>query len=122
MADGVGRAEKERERKEQEGKLPVGEIFDEILSEIIPAFVKEQTFLLEFLHLSPAVVAGKVTFEEHLAKSDKTRWVESLDKKRPVALDKTAAQETMHVMEQLLSWLPEELSSIVEWCRTMDAM
>jgi hypothetical protein len=45
-----------------------------------------------------------------------------LDKKRPVALDKTAAQETMHVMEQLLSWLPEELSSIVEWCRTMDAM
>ena len=122
MADGVSRAEKERERKEQEGKLHVGEIFDEILSEIIPALVKEQTFLLEFLHLSPAVVAGKVTFEEFLAKSDKTRWVESLDKKRPVALDKTAAQETMHVMEQLLSWLPEELSSIVEWSRTMDAM
>jgi hypothetical protein len=122
LTDSVSRAEKERERKEQEGKLPAGEIFDEILSAVVPAFIKEQSFLMEFLHLSPSVTGGKVTFEEFLAISDKARWMQSLEKRRPGELDKTAAKETMDAMEQLLSWLPDELSPIIEWCRTSDAL
>jgi hypothetical protein len=25
-------------------------------------------------------------------------------------------------MEQMLSWFPDELSALVEWCRTQDAL
>jgi hypothetical protein len=48
--------------------------------------------------------------------------MQMLDQKRPVELDKTAAKDTLHVMEQLLFWLPEELSTVIEWCRTSDSM
>jgi exocyst complex component 1 len=119
ITDGLSRAERDRERSEQEGKLPVGEVFSEILSVVIPAFVKEQSFIMVFLHLSPS---GK-SFEEFVRPGvDKTSWMRDLDKKRSPELDKNAAKEVMAAMEQLLSWLPDELSSIVEWCRTLDAL
>jgi len=74
---------------------------------------------MEFLHLSP----GGKSFEEFIAPGvDKTSWMRNLDKKRSPELDKNAAKEVMTAMEQLLSWLPDELSSIVEWCRTLDAL
>ena len=117
--DGLSRAERDRERSEQEGKLPVGEVFSEIMSVVIPAFVKEQSFIMVFLHLSPS---GK-SFEEFVRLGmDKTSWMRDLDKKRSPELDKNAAKEVMAAMEQLLSWLPDELSSMVEWCRTLDAL
>lgn len=119
IGDGLSRAERDRERNEQEGKLPVGEVFSEILSVVIPAFVKEQYFIVEFLHLSPR---GK-SFEKLISVGvDKTCRLQNLDKKRSPELDKNAAKEIMSAMEQLLSWLPDELSSIVEWCRTLDAL
>lgn len=118
-ADGSSRAEKERERNEQEGKRPVGEIFNEILSTVVPAFVKEQSFVMEFLQLSPS---NKYTYEQFLSATDKKTWLRSLEKRRPPELDKTVAKYVLESMEQLFSWLPDELSSIVEWCRTLDAL
>jgi len=119
MDDGPSRAEKDRERNEQEGKLPVGDIFCEILSFAIPAFIKEQSFIMEFLHLSPS---AKHTYEQFLSTTDKMKWMVNLDKKRPPELDKAASKEVMNAMEQMLSWLPDELSALVEWCRTQDAL
>jgi hypothetical protein len=119
MVDGLSRAERDRERTEQEGKLPVGEIFSEILAVFVPAMVKEQNFIVEFLHLS---TSGK-SFEEFISQGwDKTTWMQNLDKKRAPELDKNAAKEVANAMEQLLSWLPDELSSTVEWCRACDAL
>jgi exocyst complex component 1 len=118
-ADGSSRAEKERERNELEGKRPVGEIFGEILSAAVPAIVKEQSFIMEFLQLSPS---NKYTYEQFLSATDKKAWLRSLEKKRPPELDKAVAKNVLEAMEQLLSWLPEELSSVVEWCRTSDAL
>jgi hypothetical protein len=54
ISDLASRAEKDRERTEQDGKVPVGEIFDEIFSALVPALIKEQSFIMEFLHLSPS--------------------------------------------------------------------
>ena len=119
MDDGPSRAEKDRERNEQEGKLPVGDIFCEILSTAIPAFTKEQSFIMEYLHLSPS---AKHTYEQFLSTTDKMKWMVNLDKKRPPELDKAASKEVMNAMEQMLSWLPDELSALVEWCRTQDAL
>ncbi|HMD14176.1 MAG TPA: hypothetical protein VKI62_06090, partial [Bacteroidota bacterium] len=103
MGDGLSRADKERERSEQEGKTPVGEIFGEILEVFIPAMIKEQSFILGFLHLSPN---GK-TFDEFVAPGvDKSSWLRNLDKKRSPELDKNASNEIMNAMDQLLSWLP----------------
>jgi hypothetical protein len=121
LADGISRADKDRERNEQEGKLPVGEIFDEILSGVMTALIREQSFVLQFLQLSPPA-DGKVSYEKFISTADKTGWLLTLDQKRPVELDKNSAKDTLHVMEQLLYWLPEELSNIIEWCRTFDAM
>jgi hypothetical protein len=119
MNDGLSRAERERERLEQEGKTPAGEILGEILEVFIPAMIKEQSFIAGFLHLSP----NPKSFEEFVAPGvDKSSWLRNLDKKRPPELDKNASKETMNTMDQLLSWLPDELSSIVEWCRTLDAL
>src|SRR5271169_3915094 len=119
MDDGPSRAEKDRERNEQEGKLPTGDIFGKILSVVIPAFIKEQSFIMEFLHLSPS---GKQTYEQFLSTTDKMKWMVNLDKKRPPELDKAASKEVLNAMDQLLSWLPDELSALVEWCRTQDAL
>jgi exocyst complex component 1 len=119
MSDGLSRAERERERSEQEGKTPAGEILGEILEVFIPAMIKEQSFIAGFLHLSP----NQKSFEEFVAPGvDKSSWLRNLDKKRPPELDKNASKEIMNAMDQLLSWLPDELSSIIEWCRTLDAL
>ena len=99
--------------------MPVGDIFCEILSIAIPAFTKEQSFIMEFLHLSPS---AKHTYEQFLSTTDKMKWMVNLDKKRPPELDKAASKEVMNAMEQMLSWLPDELSALVEWCRTQDAL
>jgi hypothetical protein len=116
----LDRADKDREKAEQQGKVPVGEIFAEILSVVIPAFVKEQSFIMEFLQLSPST---KRTYEEFASKgTDQTGWMRDLDKKRPPELDKNASKDVMNAMESLLSWLPDELSLLVEWCRSMDAL
>ena len=97
----------------------MGEVVSEILSVVIPSFVKEQSFIREFLHLSPR---GK-SFEEFIGPGvDKTSMMRNLDVKRSPEMDKNAANEIMVAMEQLLSWLPDEMSSIVEWCRTLDAL
>ena len=120
MLDGLSRADKDREKSEQEGKVFVGEVFGEILSVVIPAFVKEQGFIMEFLQLSPRT---KRTYEEFVTTgADRTAWMRELDKKRPPELDKNASKDVMNAMESLLSWLPDELSSIVEWCRSMDPL
>jgi hypothetical protein len=37
-------------------------------------------------------------------------------------LDKNASKDVMDAMEALLSWLPDELTLLVEWCRNMDAL
>jgi exocyst complex component 1 len=121
LADGVSRTDKERERNEQDGKLPVGEIFNEIISAVVPALIKEQSFVMQFLQLS-STADRKASFENFISTGDKTSWMQTLDQKRPVELDKTAAKDTLHVMEQLLFWLPEELSAVIEWCRTSDSM
>lgn len=122
LIDGIGRSEKERETKEQEGKIPVGEIFEEIVSAIVQATVQEQSFVMEFLHLSPAAPSGKGSYEDFITLGDKSSWQKSLNTKRPADLSKNSAKDTMHVMEQLLFWLPEEISSLIEWCRTSDAL
>jgi len=122
LIEGIGRSEKERERNDQEGKIPVGEIFEQIVSAIVLAAVQEQSFVMEFLHLSPAASSGKGSYEDFITTGDKTSWKRSLDTKRPADLTKNSAKDTMHVMEQLLFWLSEELSSIIEWCRTSDAL
>jgi len=122
MSDGLLRGEKERERQEQEGKIPVGEIFAAILSAIVPAATKEQSFAMEFLHLSPSISCGKCTYEEFLKRPDPVAWTQSLEKKRPQELNKIAAKETLEAMEQLLSWLPDELSSLIDWCKTLDTL
>jgi hypothetical protein len=122
LIEGIGRSEKERERNEQEGKIPVGEIFEQIVSAIVLAAAQEQSFVMEFLHLSPAASSGKGSYEDFITTGDKTSWKRSLDTKRPADLTKNSAKDTMHVMEQLLFWLPEELSSVIEWCRTSDAL
>ena len=106
--------------KSDDGKYSVGEVFDEILSVIVPTIIREQSFMMEFLHLSPVAV-GKGSFEEFL-KSDRTSWMINLEKKRPAELDKSVAKDVFSVMEQLLSWLPDELVNLIEWCRTADAL
>jgi vacuolar-type H+-ATPase subunit C/Vma6 len=77
---------------------------------------------MEFFHLSPNVASGKTTFEEHIKSTDKASWLQSLDKRRPPELEKTAAKATMDAMEKMLEWLPDELSPIIEWCRVSDAL
>ena len=51
MLDGSSRADKEKERAEQEGKLPVSEIFDDIVSSMVLAVTREETFILDFRRL-----------------------------------------------------------------------
>jgi Exocyst complex component Sec3 len=118
IIESPSRGEKER-GKERDKDRPVGEIFDEILSIVVPAFIREQSFIMEFLHLSPS---WKYTFEDFVATQDKNAWVRNLDTKRPPELDKAAATEVSGAMEQMLSWLPDELASLWEWCRTLDSM
>lgn len=122
LIEGIGRSEKDRERNEQEGRLPVGQIFDEILSAVVNAIVQEQSFAMEFLHLSPAASSGKGSYEDFITTGNKDGWKKSIDTKRAVESNKNAARDTIHVMEQLLFWLPEELSSIIEWCKSSDAL
>jgi len=122
LIDGIGRSEKDRERNEQEGRLPVSQIFDEILSATVQAIVQEQSFAMEFLHLPPAASSGKGSYEDFITTGNKAAWQKSIATKRPAELNKTAARDKMHAMEQLLFLLPEELSSVIEWCRTSDAL
>jgi exocyst complex component 1 len=122
IVDSLSRADRDKERNEQEGKQPVGDIFHEILAAIVPAAVKEQSFVMNFLHLSRSAVSGNKSFEEFVSLADKTGWMRSLESRRPPELDKSAAKETHDVMEDLLAWLPDEIASTIEWCRTLDAL
>jgi exocyst complex component 1 len=122
ISDGHLRGERERERQEQDGKLHVGEVFADILSAIVPAATKEQSFAMEFLHLSSATSSGKCSFEDFVKQADSNAWMESLEKKRPPEINKAAGKDTLEIMEQLLSWLPDEISSIIDWCKTLDIL
>src|SRR5271156_1681878 len=90
LLDGISR-DKDRE-KTDDGKYSVGEVFDEILAVAVPTIVREQSFMMEFLHLSPVTVGGRGSFEEFIMNPDKTSWMINLEKRRPAELDKTVSR------------------------------
>jgi Exocyst complex component Sec3 len=122
IIDGLSRAEKEKERSEQDGKFPIMEIFSDILSTIVSALVKEQSFAMEFLHLGSSTASGKSSYEEFVTVVDKSTWMQNLDKRRPPGLDKVASNDVLNAMERLFFWLPDELSALIEWCRALDPL
>jgi exocyst complex component 1 len=120
--DGLSRSsDRDKERADQEGKAPVANAFSDIVGTIVTRVVKEQSFIMEFLSLRSTEGSGR-SFEEFVALGDNDNWKSMLGEKRPPELDKSLSSAISRAMGALFSWLPDELSTVIEWCRAMDPL
>jgi hypothetical protein len=106
--------------KSQDGRLYTYEVLMVALDDMIPIIISEQNFVVDFFHLSsltsqdfPDAVAS--------APSDARKYGD-LRKPRPMDPNRELAKKVSQSMEELFSFFPGEIQSLIDWAIQADPL
>lgn len=124
LARGLRSASGDKETKapkpSQDGKLFAYDVFGRVLDDIGPVLLTEQNFITEFFH---ATSTDAVDFPEAVqaAPPEKRRgpnlWI-----RKHFEADRAMAKHVTGVMEEIFSFWPTEIQSLVDWACQADPL
>ncbi|KAF2130590.1 hypothetical protein P153DRAFT_395984 [Dothidotthia symphoricarpi CBS 119687] len=123
LARGLRSASGEKETKvskSQDGKLFAFDVFSRVLDDIGPVLLTEQNFVTEFFH---ATSTDSIDFADAVqAAPPEGRRSPNLWIRKQYESDRTMAKRVADVMEDIFSFWPAELQSLVDWAVTSDPL
>ncbi|KAI8935164.1 hypothetical protein NX059_007757 [Plenodomus lindquistii] len=124
LARGLRSASGEKETKTpkqtQDGKLFAYDVFARVLDDIGPVLLTEQNFITEFFH---ATSTDAVDFPEAVqAAPPEARRGPNLWIRKHFEADRAMAKHVTGVMEEIFSFWPTELQSLVDWACQADPL
>lgn len=123
LARGLRVASSDRELKAssvQDGKLFAYDVFSKALDDIGPVLLTEQNFITEFFH---ATSTDSVDFPEAVnAAPPELRRGPNLWVRKQFEADRAMAKRVADVMEDIFSFWPSEIQSLVEWSIKADPL
>jgi exocyst complex component 1 len=106
--------------KVQDGRLHHHEVFSGALEEVIPLMIMEQNFVVEFFHISSLELRD---FPDVVAASPpETRHGGDLKKPKPMDPNRDLAKRVVQSMEEMYSFFPSEMQSLVDWAIQADPL
>ncbi|UPX15396.1 uncharacterized protein EKO05_0005843 [Ascochyta rabiei] len=124
LARGLRSASGDKETKvakvPQDGKLHAFDVFGRVLDDIGPVLLTEQNFVTEFFH---ATSTDAVDFPDAVsAAPPQSRRGPNLWIRKPFEADRSMAKRVADVMEDIFSFWPTEIQSLVDWAVTSDPL
>lgn len=123
LARGLRSASGEKEakvNKTQDGKLYAYDVFGRVLDDTGPVLLTEQNFVTEFFH---ATSTDAIDFPEVVqAASPEARRGPNLWIRKQFEADRAMAKHVTGVMEEIFSFWPTEISSLVDWAVQADPL
>lgn len=123
LARGLRSASGDKEpkvNKNQDGKLFAYDVFSRVLDDIGPVLLTEQNFITEFFH---ATSTNSVDFPDAVqAAPPEARRSPNLWIRKQYESDRTMAKRVADVMEDIFSFWPAEIQSLVDWAVTADPL
>lgn len=106
--------------KTQDGKLYAFDVFGRILDDIGPVLLTEQNFVTEFFH---ATSTDSIDFPDAVqAASPEARRGPNLWIRKQFEADRAMAKRVADVMEEIFSFWPTEIQSLVDWAVSSDPL
>jgi exocyst complex component 1 len=106
--------------KIQDGRLQHYEAFAGAVEEMIPLIIMEQNFMVEFFHVSSL---GLQDFPDSVtATAPEARHGGDLRKPKPMDPNRELAKRVVQSMEELYSFFPAEMQSMIEWAVQADPL
>jgi hypothetical protein len=123
LARGLRSASGDKETKvskAQDGKLYAFDVFGRILDDIGPVLLTEQNFVTEFFH---ATSTDSIDFPDTVqAAAPEARRGPNLWIRKQFEADRAMAKRVADVMEEIFSFWPTEIQSLVDWAVTADPL
>lgn len=104
--------------KIQDGRLHHYEVFSGVLEELAPLLITEQNFVVDFFHISSLEL--KDFPDAVAAASPEARRGNDLRKLKPVDPNRELAKRVVQSLEDIYSFFPAELQSLVDWTIQVD--
>lgn len=115
-----GEKEEKKANKAQDGKLYAFDVFGRILEDTGPVLLTEQNFITEFFH---ATSNDAVDFPDAVqAASPENRRGPNLWIRKQFEADRAMAKHVTGVMEEIFSFWPTEIQSLVDWAVQADPL
>jgi hypothetical protein len=106
--------------KIQDGRLQHYEVFAGAVEEMIPLIIMEQNFMVEFFHVSSLELQD---FPDSVtAAAPEARRGGDLRKPKPMDPNRELAKRVVQSMEELYSFFPAEMQSMIEWAVQADPL
>jgi hypothetical protein len=124
LARGLRSASGDKEPKvakaPQDGKLYAFDVFGRVLDDIGPVLLTEQNFITEFFH---ATSSDTIDFPDAVAAAPpQSRRGPNLWIRKQFEADRLMAKRVADVMEDIFSFWPTEIQSLVDWAVTSDPL
>ncbi|RAR16472.1 exocyst complex component protein [Stemphylium lycopersici] len=127
LARGLRSASGEKEGKEgkakpatQDGKLHAFDVFARVLEDTGPVLLTEQNFITEFFH---ATSTDSLDFPDAVqAAPPENRRGPNLWIRKQFEPDRAMAKHVTGVMEEIFSFWPAEIASLVDWATKVDPL
>ncbi|KAJ4408345.1 hypothetical protein N0V91_003349 [Didymella pomorum] len=124
LARGLRSASGDKEPKvakaPQDGKLYAFDVFGRVLDDIGPVLLTEQNFITEFFH---ATSTDTIDFPDAVAAAPpQSRRGPNLWIRKQFEADRLMAKRVADVMEDIFSFWPTEIQSLVDWAVTSDPL
>ncbi len=115
-----GDKESKTSKPSQDGKLFAYDVFGRVLDDTGPVLLTEQNFITEFFH---ATSTDSMDFPEAVqALAPEARRGPNLWIRKQFEADRTMAKLVTGVMEEIFSFWPGEIQSLVEWAMQADPL
>lgn len=106
--------------KTQDGRLNPYEVLGNALDDMVPIIISEQNFLTEFFHISSLEVQD---FPDAVAAAPADiRRFGDLRKIQPMDPNRDLSKRVVNAMEDLYSFFPGEMQSLIEWSIQADPL
>ncbi|KAH6633236.1 exocyst complex component Sec3-domain-containing protein [Boeremia exigua] len=124
LARGLRSASGDKETKvvraPQDGKLHAFDVFGRVLDDIGPVLLTEQNFITEFFH---ATSTDAIDFPDAVASAPpQSRRGPNLWIRKQFEADRSMAKRVADVMEDIFSFWPTEIQSLVDWAVGSDPL
>ena len=106
--------------KNQIGRLQPSEAFAGALNEMIPLIFREQNFVVDFFHATSLETADFADVVSSVPTN--ARYGSQLQAPRQFEPDRAMAKRVVDVMDDLYSFWPAEVQSMVEWALASDPL
>lgn len=106
--------------KTQDGRLNPYEVLGIALDDMVPLIISEQNFLVQFFHVS-SLEAQDFPDAVAAAPSDIRRFGD-LRKVQPMDPNRDLSRRVVNTMEDLYSFFPGEMQSLIEWSIQADPL